>query len=334
MPKLLVVFGSTGQQGGALIDHVLSTPSLSSEFTIRGTTRDASKATARALKDKGVEIVEADLNDGKTLAKAVAGAHTVFGMTNCEWSLIRAPLNRYRDYILTAYLAHTVWDEGSVEVEINQGKAIADASVAAGVTQLIWSSLPNVTRMSDGEHGLAHFDSKAAVEEYIRCLDIRSTFFMPAWFMQNHLSIMPLVKSNDGSYAFQQPWPPETRIPLIDIRDTGKFLAPVLANPNKYHGKCLTCATAFHTPIEMAETWSKVLGKTVKLQQTTEADSYAVPFTEEQRKVIKDASTLMTKYEYFGPTGNADLDWTLEQLTDKPKTWEEFVCDYKSSFLQ
>ncbi|KAK8879868.1 NmrA-like family-domain-containing protein [Apiospora arundinis] len=309
MPKLLVVFGSTGQQGGALIDHVLSTPSLSSEFTIRGTTRDASKATARALKDKGVEIVEADLNDGKTLAKAVAGAHTVFGMTN-------------------------FWDEGSVEVEINQGKAIADASVAAGVTQLIWSSLPNVTRMSDGEHGLAHFDSKAAVEEYIRCLDIRSTFFMPAWFMQNHLSIMPLVKSNDGSYAFQQPWPPETRIPLIDIRDTGKFLAPVLANPNKYHGKCLTCATAFHTPIEMAETWSKVLGKTVKLQQTTEADSYAVPFTEEQRKVIKDASTLMTKYEYFGPTGNADLDWTLEQLTDKPKTWEEFVCDYKSSFLQ
>lgn len=58
MPKLLVVFGSTGQQGGALIDHVLSTPSLSSEFTIRGTTRDASKATARALQDKGVEIVE------------------------------------------------------------------------------------------------------------------------------------------------------------------------------------------------------------------------------------------------------------------------------------
>lgn len=142
------------------------------------------------------------------------------------------------------------------------------------------------------------------------------------------------AQSNDGSYAFQPPWPPETRIPLIDIRDTGKFLAPVLANPNKYHGKCLTCATAFHTPIEMAETWSKVLGKTVKLQQTTEADSYAVPFTEEQRKVIKDASTLMTKYEYFGPTGNADLDWTLEQLTDKPKTWEEFVCDYKSSFLQ
>ncbi|KAK6850789.1 NAD(P)-binding protein [Apiospora arundinis] len=307
MPKLLVVFGSTGQQGGALIDHVLSTPSLSSEFTIRGTTRDASKATARALQDKGVEIVKANLNDGKTLAKAVAGAHTVFGMTNYE---------------------------GSVEVGINQSKAIADASVAAGVTQLIWSSLPNVTKMSDGEHGLAHFDSKAVVEEYIRCLDIRSTFFMPAWFMQNHLSIMPLVKSNAGSYAFQQPWPPETRIPLIDIRDTGKFLAPVLGNPNKYHGKRLTCATAFYTPIEMAETWSKVLGKIVTLQQTTEADSYAVPFTEEQRKVIKDASTLMTKYEYFGPTGNADLDWTLEQLTDKPVTWEEFVCDYKSSFLQ
>lgn len=37
---------------------------------------------------------------------------------------------------------------------------------------------------------MKHFDSKAEVESYIRTLDIKSMFFMPGWFMQNHLSIM------------------------------------------------------------------------------------------------------------------------------------------------
>lgn len=58
MAKLLTVFGATGQQGGALIRYVLETPSLSAVFTLRGVTRDASKAASLALKDLGVEMVE------------------------------------------------------------------------------------------------------------------------------------------------------------------------------------------------------------------------------------------------------------------------------------
>jgi hypothetical protein len=34
---------------------------------------------------------------------------------------------------------------------------------------------------------------------------------------------------------------------MIDITDTGKFLAPILLNPKKYNGKSFTCATAFYT---------------------------------------------------------------------------------------
>ncbi len=58
MTRLLTVFGATGQQGGALINHILATPALSSKFTLRGVTRDPSKPTALALKERGVEIVE------------------------------------------------------------------------------------------------------------------------------------------------------------------------------------------------------------------------------------------------------------------------------------
>lgn len=67
-----------------------------------------------------------------------------------------------------------------------QGKAMADAAVAKDVELLIWSSLPNVTKMTEGKlSGVKHFDSKAEVETYIRGLPIKSVFYMPAFYMQN-----------------------------------------------------------------------------------------------------------------------------------------------------
>ena len=58
MTKLLTVFGATGQQGGALIDHILQRPELSSTFVLRGITRDVSKPLALALKARGVEMIQ------------------------------------------------------------------------------------------------------------------------------------------------------------------------------------------------------------------------------------------------------------------------------------
>ena len=79
-----------------------------------------------------------------------------------------------------------VWEKASASVEIAQGKAMADAAVAEGVNFLIWSSLPNVTKMTAGKlSGVKHFDSKAEVESYIRGLSIKSAFYMPAFYMQN-----------------------------------------------------------------------------------------------------------------------------------------------------
>ena len=83
-----------------------------------------------------------------------------------------------------------VWEKASAEIEIAQGKAVANAAVAEGVDLLIWSSLPNVTKMTEGKlTGVKHFDSKATVETYIRGLPIKSAFYMPAFYMQNTTSM-------------------------------------------------------------------------------------------------------------------------------------------------
>lgn len=78
------------------------------------------------------------------------------------------------------------WERSSQAVEIAQGKAIADAAVAADASLLIWSSLPHISKISKGKFtGLYHFDSKAEVEIYIRGLPIKSLFYMAGFYMQN-----------------------------------------------------------------------------------------------------------------------------------------------------
>ena len=84
MSKLLTVFGATGNQGGSLINHVLHNPELSKLYRLRGITRDISKQSAITLRNKGVEIIEADLDTPSTLVAAIEGSYIVFSVTNCE----------------------------------------------------------------------------------------------------------------------------------------------------------------------------------------------------------------------------------------------------------
>ncbi|TVY28036.1 NmrA-like family domain-containing protein [Lachnellula hyalina] len=300
MTKLLTVFGATGQQGGSLIDYVLKNPELSNLYHLRGITRDASKASATSLKERGVQVIQADLSDSQSLVSAVADSYAVFGVTN-------------------------YWDKGSAAIEIAQGKAIADAALAASVTLLIWSSLPNVSRMTRGAlTDVAHFDSKAEVEEYIRNLPILSSFFMAGWYMQNHISYMRPKLQDNGSVVLSQTWSPTALLPMIDITDTGKFVAPILLDPAKYSGKSFTCATFFYTPLELVGVWTKITGKKVTYAQVG-ADQARGNLTAEMQRKLKKSVGLIDDYSYFGPTGREDLKWTLDQLTDAPNTWESFV---------
>jgi hypothetical protein len=78
-----------------------------------------------------------------------------------------------------------VWEKRDPAVEIAQGKAIADAAVSAGASLLIFSSLPHIGRMTNGEFTLPHWETKADVETYIRGLPIASVFYVAGYYMQN-----------------------------------------------------------------------------------------------------------------------------------------------------
>lgn len=66
MSKLLTVVGATGTQGHSVIDAALK----DGGYRIRGITRNPSSEKATSLSARGVEIVQANLDDEASLIQA------------------------------------------------------------------------------------------------------------------------------------------------------------------------------------------------------------------------------------------------------------------------
>ncbi len=63
--------------------------------------------------------------------------------------------------------------------EINQGKTLADAAKAAGVEHFLYSSAAGADRHT----GISEQESKWAIEQYIRALDLPATILRPTFFI-------------------------------------------------------------------------------------------------------------------------------------------------------
>ena len=93
------------------------------EFKVRVASRNPASDAARALAARDVEVVHADLLDPSSLVAAFEGAYGAFVVTN-------------------------FWEpnQGAREEEI--GAAAVRAAREAGVEHLIWSTLPDVEKLT------------------------------------------------------------------------------------------------------------------------------------------------------------------------------------------
>src|SRR5262245_21853141 len=99
-PKLILVTGATGQQGGAVAHRLLQKGNK-----VRILTRNPEKAGK--LSEAGVEVVKGDLTDPSSLESALRGMQGVFAMSS--------PF------------------EAGMDAEVKQGISMADAARKAGV---------------------------------------------------------------------------------------------------------------------------------------------------------------------------------------------------------
>jgi uncharacterized protein YbjT (DUF2867 family) len=215
------------------------------------------------------------------------------------------------------------------EIEINQGKNMADGCKEAGVERFIWSSLPNVSKVTNGKlTTVTHFDSKAKVEEYVESIGQPATFLMPGLFM--NFGIQNMRKNADGVYVFNVPFDPDTtKIPLFDAPDdAGLFVGAILLHGSSTLGKRIPGASGWFSPNEMAKTFGEVTGERAITNRITFQqfrDALPPPVAEE----LTGNFQLVESPGYYAGEPADNVDKSLELVASaglrKPTTWKAYV---------
>ena len=226
--KTILITGATGKQGGTTLRQLAKRGG----FKLRAMTRKPDSDAAKALSALGAEVVAGDLDDEKSLARAVAGAWGVFAVQN-------------------------TWEAG-IEREEEQGKRLAKVARDGGVQHFVYTSVGSANRRT----GIPHFENKFRVEETIKQLKFPSQVILrPVFFMENLPS--PWFLNGDKLTTALKP---ETKLQMVAVEDIGKFSAAAFVEADKFKGAEIEYAGDAVTMAEAAAAMSELTGKTVTYQ--------------------------------------------------------------------
>jgi uncharacterized protein YbjT (DUF2867 family) len=229
MRSKVVVCGATGQQGRAVVRHLLASRCWDVVAVSRTPENDRAAALARA----GAEVARGDLLDRPSLERAFKGAYGVFGVTQ-PWS----PDYRTSD----------------IASEIRQGQNIVDASVAAGVTHLVFST---ALSPESGVTGIPHVDSKVTIEAYARAAQVPMTIIRPAQFMDNIGSrFFPVKRGRVRGFVAG-----DAKVPYIACADIGGLVSVAFSRRAELVGTVINGVGDFVSGNDIAEILTRLRGR-------------------------------------------------------------------------
>lgn len=244
--KIIAVIGATGAQGGGLARAILNDPG--SGFAVRAVTRNPSGPKAASLRELGAEVVQADLDDPASLARAFDGAWGAFCVTN-------------------------FWEHLSPQRETAQAANMARAAKAAGLQHVIWSTLEDTRKwvpLGDnrmptlmGNYKVPHFDAKGEADHFFLEAGLPVTFLLTSFYFDNfiHFGMGPR-RNPAGKLAISLPIG-ESRLPGIAVEDIGKCALGIFRAGPEFIGRTAGVAAEHLTGAEMAAAFSRTLGEEV-----------------------------------------------------------------------
>lgn len=221
----VLVFGATGNMGGAVARELLRRG-----WQVRAVTRNPQSEKAQALAALGAEVVRADMDDRASLDAAFNGMQRVFSVQN--------------------------WMTSGADGEIRQGKLVADAAKATGVTHLVYGS----AGVGEPNSGIPHFDCKLVVEDYIRTLALPFTIVRPTPFMElmREKEFYPAMAAW-GTMPKVLGW--DKPLPWVAVHDIGVAIANIFADPDAWIGRDVTLCSDVRSLNESKAAFQAVTGK-------------------------------------------------------------------------
>jgi uncharacterized protein YbjT (DUF2867 family) len=250
--RIIAIVGSTGAQGGGLARAILADPA--GGFRARAITRKAGGDKAAELRKLGAEVVEADLDDEASLAKAFDGVYGAYCVTN-------------------------YWEHFTPAKEVSQARNMAQAAKAARLEHVIWSTLEDTRKrvpLSDPrmptlmeKYKVPHFDAKAEADAVFAEAGVPTTFLLTAFYWENFIYFgMGPKKGADGKFALTMPMG-SARLSGIAAEDIGKCAYGLFKQGKQWIGKRVGIAGDHVTGAQMAADMSKALGKDVAYNVVT-----------------------------------------------------------------
>ncbi|MGI9585471.1 MAG: NmrA/HSCARG family protein [Acidimicrobiia bacterium] len=279
--RVIAVLGATGAQGGGVVGSLED----QNEFRVRALTRDPGSAVGIAD-----EVARADLDDLESLVAAFDGAYGVF-----------ATINSF----------------GSPDTdEVAQGRRVVEAASQAGVTHFVWSTLPDVSTLSDGRYTVAHFTNKATIDSIVAQAEFPYFTFVEAPFYYQNL-LTPWYQPTpgpDGKPTISQPMPSDARcLHVGDIAELGQVVAGAFTHPEVVgSGQHLALAGDLVS-------WDDIIS-------TMQGLGIDVTYYEDPEDTwgIRDMLGYFTDYTYFGPDADTKIanakSVSAKPFTDFP-TW-------------
>lgn len=276
--KVIAVVGATGLQGKGVVNALVK----DGTFKVRAITRNLDNY--QGLAD---EVVQGDLTNLESLMEAFKDAYGVFVVTN-------------------------FWEGAD---ELAQGRTAIEAAKKAKVNHFIWSTLPNVEKISMGKFEVPHFTGKAQVDELVKNAGFPNyTFVQPPFYFQNFIGMMGPHPQQDGSTGWALPIDPSRKaIHMSDIDDLGKVVAGAFLKPEKAgKGSYLSVATDLFSFNDILETY-RAIGKEYSFNQVP-GDVFSSFF--EGAGEIAQMMAYFESYTYMGPNSDAQIQMAKEISTE------------------
>ena len=245
----------------------------------------------RASRAGAQEVVVGDMRNADVLATAAWDVHAIYHV---------AP-NMTRD-------------------EVHMGDVALKAARAAGVEHFAYHSV-----LHPQTETMPHHWHKLRVEEMLLTSGLPFTILQPAAYMQNILGSWEAITS-EGVYRV--PYPPATRLSLVDLADVAEAAARILTEPGHEGATYELVGAPPLSQVEVAQTLARVLDRPVHAEEVSldawqdeaEAAGLSPYAVETLRKMFR-------YYAAYGFAGNPNvLTWLLGR---EPTTLAGFLSSVR-----
>ncbi|CAF5098594.1 unnamed protein product, partial [Rotaria sp. Silwood1] len=275
------------------------------KFKIRCLTRYPTSEKARKLQSlsDNIEIFQCNIRNKDDLLHAFQNSWAIFAMTDF-WATPTQP-----------------------EIEIEQGKLMADIAAKSNIKYFIFSCAINVNKLSDGKLNVPQFSDKAIVREYISQTypEMKTIYVMPSFYLQNWTGSypLPIKKLKDGTVEFSLPMSLCGKLHNVDIDDLGLIVSHLLQNPENFIGQEICVCGEEVEFEEFVRIFTRVTGRQAQAKTMTEHEfrQWAQHLPENVQNYLLDMFKWMEVNGCYIP----EINWRNGHVLTKLNTFETWL---------